>query len=61
MKPPTRIFLRLALAGWTSESTFKKYYLKPVRRPVQPMSSALFTIGGFLLISGVSIIKFGSR
>ena len=31
----------MTLAGWTSESTFKKYYLKPVRRPVQPMSSAL--------------------
>ena len=31
----------MSLAGWTSESTFKKFYLKPVQKPRRSMSSAL--------------------
>ena len=31
----------MKLAGWTSESTFKKLYLKPVQKPRRSMSSAL--------------------
>lgn len=31
----------MSLAGWTSESTFKKFYLKPVQKVVQPMGTTL--------------------